>query len=151
MFGIDGVKNFIIQHDRKVTEKILFGTEQMTKTDNKISLVNIKFNGNACKNLTKKELDVLSDTATNSSFVQAFSNKLKLCNFVNIWIVQDRVQDLNSVTCGIFQMNFYDNLFNPNKNSKIQNKKRLNKRAIETLLNELFVLDNQDINEVTIQ
>ena len=123
----------------------------MTKTDNKITLVNIKFNVNACKNLTKKELDVLSDTATNSSFVQAFSNKLKLCNFVNIWIVQDRVQDLNSVTCGIFQMNFYDNLFNPNKNSKIQNKKRLNKRAIETLLNELFVLDNQDINEVTIQ
>ena len=123
----------------------------MTKTDNKITLVNIKFNLNACKNLTKKELDVLSDTATNSSFVQAFGNKLKLRDFVNIWIVEDRVQDLNSVTCGIFQMNLYDNLFNPNKNSKIQNKKRLNKKTIETLLNELFVLNNQDTNEVTIQ
>ena len=123
----------------------------MTKTDNKITLVNIKFNLNACKNLTKKELDVLSDTATNSSFVQAFGNKLKLRDFVNICIVEDRVQDLNSVTCGIFQMNFYDNLFNPNKNSKIQNKKRLNKKTIETLLNELFVLNNQDTNEVTIQ
>ena len=123
----------------------------MTKTDNKITLVDIKFNLNACKNLTKKELDVLSDTATNSSFVQAFGNKLKLRDFVNIWIVEDRVQDLNSVTCGIFQMNFYDNLFNPNKNSKIQNKKRINKKTIETLLNELFVLNNQDTNEVTIQ
>ena len=123
----------------------------MTKTDNKITLVNIKFNLNACKNLTKKELDVLSDTATNSSFVQAFGNKLKLRDFVNICIVEDRVQDLNSVTCGIFHMNFYDNLFNPNKNSKIQNKKRLNKKTIETLLNELFVLNNQDTNEVTIQ
>ena len=123
----------------------------MTKTDNKITLVNIKFNLNACKNLTKKELDVLSDTATNSSFVQAFGNKLKLRDFVNICIVEDRVQDLNSVTCGIFQMNFYDNLFNPNKNSKIQNKKRINKQTIETLLNELFVLNNQDTNEVTIQ
>ena len=123
----------------------------MTKTDNKITLVNIKFNLNACKNLTKKELDVLSDTATNSSFVQAFGNKLKLRDFVNICIVEDRVQDLNSVTCGIFQMNLYDNLFNPNKNSKIQNKKRLNKKTIETLLNELFVLNNQDTNEVTIQ
>ena len=123
----------------------------MTKTDNKITLVNIKFNLNACKNLTKKELDVLSDTATNSSFVQAFGNKLKVRDFVNICIVEDRVQDLNSVTCGIFQMNFYDNLFNPNKNSKIQNKKRLNKKTIETLLNELFVLNNQDTNEVTIQ
>ena len=123
----------------------------MTKTDNKITLVNIKFNLNTCKNLTKKELDVLSDTATNSSFVQAFGNKLKLRDFVNICIVEDRVQDLNSVTCGIFQMNFYDNLFNPNKNSKIQNKKRINKKTIETLLNELFVLNNQDTNEVTIQ
>ena len=123
----------------------------MTKTDNKITLVNIKFNLNACKNLTKKELDVLSDTATNSSFVQAFGNKLKLRDFVNICIVEDRLQDLNSVTCGIFQMNFYDNLFNPNKNSKIQNKKRINKKTIETLLNELFVLNNQDTNEVTIQ
>ena len=123
----------------------------MTKTDNKITLVNIKFNLNACKNLTKKELDVLSDTATNSSFVQAFGNKLKLRDFVNICIVEDRVQDLNSVTCGVFQMNFYDNLFNPNKNSKIQNKKRINKKTIETLLNELFVLNNQDTNEVTIQ
>ena len=123
----------------------------MTKTDNKITLVNIKFNLNACKNLTKKELDVLSDTATNSSFVQAFGNKLKVRDFVNICIVEDRVQDLNSVTCGIFQMNFYDNLFNPNKNSKIQNKKRINKKTIETLLNELFVLNNQDTNEVTIQ
>ena len=75
----------------------------MTKTDNKITLVNIKFNLIACKNLTKKELDVLSDTATNSTFVQAFGNKLKLRDFVNIWIVEDRVQDLNSVTCGIFK------------------------------------------------
>ena len=146
---MDCSKNFIIQDDRKVIEKI--ATEQMTRTDNKITLANIKFNLNACKNLTKKELDVLSDTATNSSFVQAFGNKLKLRDFVNICIVEDRVQDLNSVTCSIFQMNFYDNLFNPNKNSKIQNKKRINKKTIETLLNELFVLNNQDTNEVTIQ
>ena len=66
-------------------------------------------------------------------------------------MVEDRVQDLNSVTCGIFQLYFYDNLFNPNKNSKIRNKTRLNKRTIETLLNEPFVLDNQEINEETIK
>ena len=55
------------------------------------------------------------------------------------------------MTCGIFQIYFYDNLFNPNKNSKIQAKKRLIKRTIETLLNELFVLDEQDTNETTIR
>ena len=66
-------------------------------------------------------------------------------------MVEERVQDLNSVTCGVFQIYFYNNLFNPNENSKIQDKKRLNKRTIETLLNELFVLDDQDTNETTIQ
>ena len=57
----------------------------MTRTDNKITLANIKFNLNVCNNLTKKELDVLSDTAMNFfHFVQAFGNKLKLGDFVNI-------------------------------------------------------------------
>ena len=62
-------------------------------------------------------------------------------------MVEDRTQNLNSVTCGIFQLYFYDNLFNPNKNSKIQDKAKLNKKTIETLLNELFLLDNKDKNE----
>ena len=149
-FGLDGLKNFIIQDDRKVIEKILFGTKQMTRTDNKITRVNIKFNFNACKKLTKKELDALSDRVANFfHFVQAFGNKLKLCDFVNIWMEEDRVQDIDSVTSGIFQIYFYDNLFNPNENSKIQDKKQLNKRTVENLLNKLFVLDDQDKNEET--
>ena len=57
----------------------------MARADNKVTLVNIRFNLNACKNLSKKELDDLSDKATNFfHFVQAFGNKLKLRHFVNI-------------------------------------------------------------------
>ena len=57
----------------------------MTRADNRVTLVNIRFNLNACKKLFKKELDDLSDTATNFfHFVQAFGNKLKLRDFVNI-------------------------------------------------------------------
>ena len=37
-------------------EKILFGTEQMTRTDNKITLVNIKFNLMLVKIYLKKSL-----------------------------------------------------------------------------------------------
>ena len=66
-------------------------TEQMTRT--KLTLVNIKFNLSACKNLTKKELDAVSDTAMNSvHFVQAFSNKLKLRDFGNV--LQDKLNNL---------------------------------------------------------
>ena len=37
----------------------------MTRTDNKITLCNIRFNLNACKNLSVEEIDALSDTASN--------------------------------------------------------------------------------------
>ena len=63
MFASDALNSFIIQDDKKVIEKIFFGTEQLTRTGNKITLVNIKFNLNDCKNLSKKELNNLSDTA----------------------------------------------------------------------------------------
>ena len=66
-------------------------------------------------------------------------------------MVEDRVQDLDSPTCSIFQLYFYDNLFNPDEDSKVQDKTKLIKKKIETLLNEIFVLDNQDKNEQTIR
>ena len=43
-FGLDGLKHFIIQDDRKIIDKVLIGIEQMNKTDQKITLCKIKFN-----------------------------------------------------------------------------------------------------------
>ena len=63
-------------------------------------------------------------------------------------MVEDRIQDLVSVTFSIFQIHFYDNLFNPDQNSKIQNKTKLIKKTIETLLNQLLVLDDQEQTKV---
>ena len=98
--------------------------------------------------LSEEEIDSLSDTARNFfRFILAFGIKLKLRNFVNIWMVEDRLQDLNSSTCGIFQLYFYDNLFNPDENSKIQDNTKLTKKTVKTLLNDLFSLDDQDSNE----
>ena len=150
-FGLDGLKHFIIQDDRKIIDKILIGIEQMNKTDQKITLCKIKFNLGACKELSKKEIDSLSDTARDFFyFIQAFGIKLKLRSFVNIWVVEDRIQDLDSATCGIFQLYFYENLFNPDKNSKIQNESKLKKTTVETLLNELFSLDDRE-NEIKME
>ena len=150
-FGLDGLKHFIIQDDRKIIDKILIGIEQMNKTDQKITLCKIKFNLGACKELSKKEIDSLSDTARDFFyFIQAFGIKLKLRSFVNIWVVEDRIQDLDSATCGIFQLYFYENLFNPDKSSKIQNESKLKKTTVETLLNELFSLDDRE-NEIKME
>ena len=64
-FGLDGLKHFIIQDDKPIVDKILRGVEQMNRSDQKITLCKIKFNLGACKDLTKKEVDSLSDTARN--------------------------------------------------------------------------------------
>ena len=150
-YGLQGLKHFIIQDDKPIVDKILIGIVKMDRTDNKLTLCKIKFNLGACKHLTKDEIDSLSDTARNFFyFIQAFGIKLKLRGFVNTWMVEDRLQDLDSSTCGIFQTYFYENLFNPDRNSKIQNKTKLNKNTVEILLNELFSLDDRE-NEIKIK
>ena len=143
-FGLDELSRFIVQDDKPIVDKILLGIEQMTRTDNKITLCMVKFNLGAYKNLAKAEIDSLTDTARNLfRFIQDFCIKLKLRNFVNIWMVEDTLQDRYSATCGIFQLYFYENLFNPDENSKTQNQTKLTKKTVETLLNELFPLDVQ--------
>ena len=150
-YGLQGLKHFIIQDDKPIVDKILIGIVKMDRTDNKLTLCKIKSNLGACKHLTKDEIDSLSDTARNFFyFIQAFGIKLKLRGFVNTWMVEDRLQDLDSSTCGIFQTYFYENLFNPDRNSKIQNKTKLNKNTVEILLNELFSLDDRE-NEIKIE
>lgn len=64
---------------------MLSGIEKMTKTDNKITLVNTNISIKACKKLTTAEINNLSDIARYFFyFVQSFGNKLKVHNFVNL-------------------------------------------------------------------
>ena len=150
-YGIEGLKHFIIQEDRAIVDKILIGIEKMDRKDDKITLCKVKFNLSVCKNLTEDEVIPLSETARNFFyFIQAFGTKLKLRGFVKIWMVEDRLQDLDSATCGIFQIYFYQNLFNPEENSKIQGNAKLNKKTVETLLNEIFSLDDKE-NEIKME
>ena len=142
-YGLDGLKHFIIQDDKAIIDKILVGIDKMDRTDNKITLCKVKFDLGACKGLTEDEIDLLSDTARQFFyFVQSFGNKLKLRSFVNIWMVEDRLQDLKTSTCGVFQIYFYKNLFDPGENSKINGETRLTKKTIETLMNEILTLDD---------
>ena len=53
-------------------------------------------------------------------------------------------------TCGIYHIHFYVNLFKPLEKSEIINDKKLNKKTIEKLLNEILTLDREE-NENIIQ
>ena len=128
-----GLKSFIIIDDKKTVQKILSGIEKMTRKDNKITLVKIKFSMNACENLSNKEIENISDTARDFfHFVQRVGDFLKIKDFLNTWMVEDSLQITETVTCCLFQLYFYENLFNPKTNSKIQNHKKITKRTIET-------------------
>ena len=69
---------------------------------------------------------------------------------MNTWMIEDRLQNLESSRCGIFQIYFYENLFNPDKNSKIQGETKLNKKTVKILLNEIFSLDDRE-NEIKME
>ena len=68
---------------------------------------------------------------------------------MSILILEQPVQNLTSSNCGIFQLYFYKNLFDPDKKSKIINHENLNKHTIELFFNEIFKTD-VDENELLI-
>ena len=53
-FGLEGLKHFIIQDDKRTIDKILVGIDKMDKSDQKITLCKIRFNLGACKKTIKK-------------------------------------------------------------------------------------------------
>ena len=59
-------------------------------------------------------------------------------------ILEQSVQDLTSSNCGIFQLYFYKNFFDPDEESKIIIHENLNKRTIEVIFNEIF---STEVNE----
>ena len=65
-------------------------------------------------------------------------------------MVEDKLQDFDSRTCSIFQIYFYENLFNPDQSSKILGELKLNKKTVKMLLNELFSLDDRE-NEIKME
>ena len=69
---------------------------------------------------------------------------------MNILILENDVQNLVSSTCGEFQLYFYNDLFDPDEKSKIISHDNLNKKTLETIINEIFYKD-VDENEHTIQ
>ena len=61
----------------------------------------------------------------------------------------DQLQELTTDMCGIFQLYFYKNLFDPFRDSKIIDDKFLTKKTlatVTTLLNEIFST-NKETNE----
>ena len=148
-FGFEGFKKFIIDNDKRVLNKVLLGLNKFEKSDRKITLISVKF--------SMSEYEKIKDTKQLKTTTQDLLHLMyefgKLHNIedeITVFSLDDQLQKIETDTCGIFQIYFYYNLFNPFSDSSIIKDKVLTKHTIEKLLNEIFSL-NQEQNEKVIE
>ena len=65
--------------------------------------------------------------------INEFGKLHNLKEEVRVHFVDDQLQKTETDTCGVFQLYFFVNLFNPDKNSAIIEDKILTKKTIEKL------------------
>ena len=142
-FGFQGFKEFILQDDQKILNKVLYGIEKVNEKDNKVTLITLKFSMQEYEKIKNKNR--LSETTIDLlDLMYKFGKKHNLRNEVIVHLVDDQLQMIERDTCGMYQIYLYVNLFNPLENSSIIIEKILNKRTIEKLLNEILSTDRQE-------
>ena len=73
-----------------------------------------------------------------------YGKKHKLKNEVIVHLVDNQLQVIKRDMCGMYQIYFYVNLFNPLENSSIISQESLNKRTIKKLLHKILSTDRQE-------
>ena len=141
----EGFKCSFLSNDETLIDKLLYDVNKSNKKDNKINLVTVQLSLPAYEKLKENELKLLTTTAQDLFHVLAkFIRYSNVKTGVKLRMVDDELQKINTSMCGNFQFYFYKNLFDAEKNSKIQHHKKLTKKTIETLLNEIFTLDQNE-------
>lgn len=116
-YGFTGLKDFIIQDERKIINKVLYDVKKFNKKDNIVTLISLKFSISSYQNLNHTEILELSSTAAELfHLISEFAKVNNIKNEVTLYLVDD--QSISD-TCGIFLLNFYRNLFDPLHNSNI--------------------------------
>ena len=148
-FGFEGLKKFIIDNDKKLLNKVLFNLNKFEKSDRKITLISIRF--------SMQEYEKIKDTKQLKTTTQDLLHLMyefgKLHNIedeITVFSLDDQLQKIETDTCGIFQIYFYYNLFNPFIDSSVVKDKVISKHTIQKLLNEIFSL-NQERNEKVVK
>ena len=101
----------------------------------------MKFCVETWQKMSQKTKDQLTDTAQDFFHLLEQFAKLKKTHCMNLLILENTIQNLTTSTCGLFQLYFYKNLFDPDEKSKILNHQTLTKNTLETRINEIFSTD----------
>ena len=125
----------------------MFDFKKFNKKDTKINLVSLTFSIETYKKIKEKDQDKLTSTAKDFLHLLSEFDKLKKQeDEMKIIMLDEQIQELPTDTCRIFQLYFYQNLFDPDSESKIINDEFLTKKTVTKLKNEIFST-NKEINE----
>ena len=100
--GVEELKNFIIQGNKKIVEKAIKGTEKIEGKDKKLTLAKLRCSMKTFRVLKDNERLSLSETAQDIfHFIENFGRYKNQAN-VNMWILEDSIQKTETGTCGPF-------------------------------------------------
>ena len=101
--GFTGFKEFIIDNDLNIIDKLLNNVNKFNKNDEKINLINLKFS--EYDRIKRKEvLSKLTNTAKDLfHLLREFSNNHNVKE-MTLYAVDDQLQETTSDICGIFQL-----------------------------------------------
>ena len=131
-----GFKYFIVDNNQKIINELLYNFKncKIDEQNQKIKLCTMNFDSLVWEKLPHNKKAQLNEVALNFFQLLYQFAKLKKTTKMNIVIVENNLQELTSGTCGIFELYFYKNLFDPNIQSKIINHKNVTIETIKTLI-----------------
>ena len=113
-----------------------------------MNLVNVNFVKYSYSKLSEGEKAALSETCTDFlHFLESFAD-YENQSLIHLWFLEDPIQDIITNTCGYFQTFFYENLFFPDSDSILHNRKRLTYDVIQSFFQELFTTNTEQNEKV---
>ena len=101
-FGFAGFKQFIVDNDKNIIDKILFNLEKFNKKDTKTNLVSQTFSIKCYKKIKEKSLNNSTNTAKYFFHFLSDFRKLKRKKEMEVVLLDDYFQELTTDTRGIF-------------------------------------------------
>ena len=99
-----GFKCFIIDGNKNIIDRILYGINKFNKKDDIATLISVKFSVDAYQNLNSSELTKLNTTVADFfHLINEFGKLHNIKNEIVLYLVDDQLQKLTSDTCDIFQ------------------------------------------------
>ena len=148
---LEGFKFFVVDNDEAIIGELLhnFKKCKVSLVNQKLTLCTTKFSTYSWEKLAHTKKEHLTDTSQIFFHLLMDFSKLKKTKEMDILTLEHPVQEITSSMCGLLQLYFHKNIFNPDERSKIINHETLNKKTIEQILNEIFSTDvNQNEHEM---